>query len=225
MGWGYHVGGDFHSAIESFKMSIQVSMEPLLSYISRLMLGYSYLSNSQLPEAEKTLEETIRFGEAFGFQQIQTSAEGLLGIILVSKGDLSKGISILEEILDKFLKNESRYRYTGYVFLIGKIYLNILLKDGPIKLSILARNIGFLVKNIPFARKKAERYFNDAIKLSQEIGAKGFLGQALLNLGLLHQATKRSDSAKKYMQEAIEVFEQCEAEIYVKQAKEALASL
>jgi hypothetical protein len=41
----------------------------------------------------------------------------------------------------------------------------------------------------------------------------------------LHQATKRSESAKKYMQEALEVFEQCEAEIYVKQAKEALASL
>jgi class 3 adenylate cyclase/tetratricopeptide (TPR) repeat protein len=225
VGWGYHVGGDFPSAIESFKMSIQVSMDPLLSYISRLMLGYSYLSNSQLPEAEKTLEETIRFGEAFGFQQIQTSAEGLLGIILVSKGDLSKGLSILEENLDKFLKNESRYRYTGYVFLIGKIYLNIVLKAGPINLSVLARNIGFLVKNIPFAKKKAERYFTDAIKLSQEIGAKGFLGQALLNLGFLHQATKRSDSAKKYMQEAIEVFEQCEAEIYVKQAKEALASL
>jgi hypothetical protein len=53
------------------------------------------------------------------------------------------------------------------------------------------------VKNIPFARKKAERYFNDAIKLSREIGAKGFLGQALLNLGLLYKAKKRSDSAKK----------------------------
>ena len=82
-----------------------------------------------------------------------------------------------------------------------------------------------ILEAILIARKKADRYFNDAIKLSQEIGAKGFLGQALLNFGLLHNAMKRSDSAKKYMQEAIEVFEQCEAEFYVIQAKEALASL
>ena len=106
-----------------------------------------------MPEAEKTLEETIRFGEAFGFQQTQTSAEGLLGIIFSSKGDLSKGLSILEENLKNFRKNESRYRYTGYVFLTGKIYLNIVLKAGPINLSVLARNIGFLVKNIPFLKK------------------------------------------------------------------------
>jgi len=81
------------------------------------------------------------------------------------------------------------------------------------------------VKNIPFARKKAERYFKNAIKSSQEIGAKGLIGQAYLNLGLLYKAKKRNTSAKKYIQEAIEVFEQCEAEMYIKQAREALASM
>ena len=48
------------------------------------------------------------------------------------------------------------------------------------------QNIGFfLVKNVPFATKKAEAHFHKAIELSKEIGARGYLGQTYLSLGLL----------------------------------------
>jgi tetratricopeptide (TPR) repeat protein len=82
-----------------------------------------------------------------------------------------------------------------------------------------------LVKNVPFATKKAEEHFNKAIELFKEIGAKGFLGQVYLSLGLLYKASKRSEQAKECILEAINIFQECKAEVRLKQAKEALDSL
>ena len=59
----------------------------------------------------------------------------------------------------------------------------------------------------------------------KEIEAKGVLGQAYLDLGILHKSKKRTEEAKDCISEAVRIFEQCEAEIYLKRAKEALASL
>ena len=64
-----------------------------------------------------------------------------------------------------------------------------------------------------------------AIEAMRDIGAKGLLGQASLDLGLLHTVKGRTDEARECLSEAIRLFKQCEAEGYLKRAKEALASL
>jgi tetratricopeptide (TPR) repeat protein len=89
----------------------------------------------------------------------------------------------------------------------------------------MAKNIGFLVKNVPFASKKAEDHFNKAIEVAKGIGANGILGQAYLDLGILHKTKGRIDQARKCISNAIALFEKCEARIFLEQAKEALASL
>ena len=63
------------------------------------------------------------------------------------------------------------------------------------------------------------------IEVSKEIGAKGILGQAYLDLAFLHKAKNRPNQAKECVSEAIQLFEKCEADVYLKRAKEALASL
>ena len=62
-------------------------------------------------------------------------------------------------------------------------------------------------------------------EVAKEIGAKGIEGQALLDLGYLHKVKGRTDKARDYFSRAIKIFEECEAEMFLKQAKEALASL
>ena len=51
------------------------------------------------------------------------------------------------------------------------------------------------------------------------------MAQSYHSLGLLHTAKKQTDQAKECLSKAIELFKQCEAEVYLQQAKEALASL
>jgi len=92
-------------------------------------------------------------------------------------------------------------------------------------LTLFIRNFGFLIRNILFVSKKAEYHFNTAIDISKDIGAKGILGQAWFGLGSLHIAKGRIEQARKCLYEAVQVFEICDAKVYLKQAQAALSAL
>ena len=57
------------------------------------------------------------------------------------------------------------------------------------------------------------------------MGAKGELGQAMLGIGRLHKAKKRNDKARECFSEAIHLYKECDAYVYLKQANEELASV
>ncbi len=91
---------------------------------------------------------------------------------------------------------------------------------------------GFLTQLAGRRRPKARPFeagqaahLNKAIETAKEIGAKLILGRVYHDLGLLHKAKKRSVKAKECISEAIQVFKQCKAEVYLKQANEAFESL
>ena len=81
------------------------------------------------------------------------------------------------------------------------------------------------MKNVPFASKKAEEHFQKCIELSEEIGAHGYRGLSYLELGRLNQARKKTDKARQFIARAIEILEECKAEQYLQQARQALTSL
>jgi hypothetical protein len=89
----------------------------------------------------------------------------------------------------------------------------------------MVKNIGFILRNVPYAAAKAEEHLNKAIQVAREIGAKGILGQAYFDLGLLHKTKGRTERARECITESIQIFEQCESEARRKLAKETLASL
>ena len=137
---------------------------------------------------------------------------------------MKQGIELLENVQKNLITNQRRVWYAVSEHILGEIYAQIATGPKP-SLSIMAKNIGFLVKNVPFAAKKAEEHFNKAIELMKEIGAKGFLGPVYLSMAKFYKATKRTEQARQSLLEAIKTFEECEAETYLKQANELLASL
>ena len=90
---------------------------------------------------------------------------------------------------------------------------------------MMAKNIGFSLRNVFLAAKEAEEYFQAAIQRASEIGAKGIQGRASLDLGNLYKLKGRTDEARKYITNAIQLFEECEADMFLKLAREMLASL
>ena len=52
-----------------------------------------------------------------------------------------------------------------------------------------------------------------------------YLLRCYLDLGVLHRSKKRFDKAKECFLKAMEIFEETEAEGYLKQAREALDSI
>ena len=225
IGFSQYVAGSHNLAIQSYQNAIQVSADTLFTSAARLLLGMTYVADEQLSEAEGTFKEIMRESEDFGFEFLGTAAELFHGVIQISQGNLSKGLGIIEHTAKVFLESDSMYRYATASYTLGRVYARVAGGDSDKSLSLLAKNIGFLVKNIPLAARKAESHFGRSIEVAREIGARGTLGLACLDLGLLYKLKKKPDKAREYISESIELFQQCEAEAYLKKAKDALISL
>jgi tetratricopeptide (TPR) repeat protein len=225
MGNSHFLSGDFLSAIECYQMAIETSVDPFYSQIPVLMTALSHISMRQFKEAEAPAKEVLSYSHNFGCDILKTPAQLAFGTVLISKGHFKKGIDMLAYVRNSCLKNERIWLYAFSEYVLGNVYLHILHRTGPTGLSTMAKNIGFLTKNVPFAGRKGRAHFMEAIEVSEKIGAKSILGPAHLYLGSLHLAKKRKDQAKECISKAIQIFKQCEAVDYLKQAEDTLGSL
>jgi tetratricopeptide (TPR) repeat protein len=205
-GISYYLDGDFPSAIECSKRAIEVSADPFYTETPRLILGISYLANGQLQEADDSLQEVLAYSRDFGAECLGTPAYMALGMIAILSGQPSKGFQMVEDAQRALLESGRKPSYALAHYMLGKAYV-------------------FLQGTVPFASQKATEHLNKSIETAREIGAKGTLGMAHLDLGLLHASKDEKDQARKCISTAIELFEQCELENSLRQAKEALESL
>ena len=224
-GLGYFLIGDFSSSIECLKKAIQVSADPYYAQVHGFYLSTCHILAGNFQEAEGILQELERFSQDFGNELIGTMAQLFLGVLLIAKGQMNQGLRMVEDAQRELVANDRKYIYVISHYLLGKLYLQIVKGAAKVSFPIVLKNIGFLVKNVPFAKQKAAANLNKAIEIAEEIGAKGFLGMAYLDLGLLHKAKGEKDKARECISTAAHLFEQCEAEVYLTQAREALESL
>jgi tetratricopeptide (TPR) repeat protein len=223
-GFGYVSLGDMKSSQKSCEKAMEVALDPAYPEFPKVTLGIAYFFGGQLQEAEKVFKSSLDFGEQHGMGQISSLGQCFLSPILIAKGHMKQGAELLEKARKTLIKNQRRVWYALSEHIIGEVNLQIATGPKP-ALSIMAKNVGFLVKSVPFATQKAEEHFNKAIELLKEIGANGFLGYPSLSLGLLYKSSKRTDQAKQSILEAINIFQECGAEANLKQANEVLDSL
>jgi tetratricopeptide (TPR) repeat protein len=225
IGLSHYVAGNYALGIESFHNSLLISADIIFLNSANLFLGITYVANEEFSKAEGIFDKIMRNSEIYGFEFMGTAAKALYGVILISQGSLNKGVQMLENAIDTFLSVGSMYRYAMANFIIGKIYARLAVGGGKMELFFIVKNISFLIRNIPLASKKTENYFNKAIDVSKKIGAKGILGQAYLNFGLFYKAKKKPSQAKEMISRAIDIFNEIKADVFLKQAKDALPLL
>ncbi len=110
-------------------------------------------------------------------------------------------------------------------FMLGDIYRQMAQRAGPADLSVLAKNFAFLVKNYFLAARKAEKHLVGAAEILREAGATGFLGPVYYRMGLLYRFQRRTGEARACLSTAVDLFEQCEATVPFREAREMLATL
>jgi tetratricopeptide (TPR) repeat protein len=224
-GLSFLIAGALPSAIEACKKGIQTAQDPLYSQSSRYFLGVACVQNGHLKEAEEALQEVASYCRDSGCEAFGTPTHASLGLVSMAKGRMGQGLKMIEEALQAYRKNQRRLQYAYLELTLGQVYLQIVDKSATVSLSTMAKNVGFILKNVPSAVKKAAEHFNKAIEVAKEIGAKGLEGQAYLDLGRLHQAKGRIDQARDCFSGAVRILEECESEVILKQAYEALESL
>jgi class 3 adenylate cyclase/tetratricopeptide (TPR) repeat protein len=223
--FSYFIAGDYSLAKTYAQKAIQISVDPLYAIGGNLLLGFSHAFSGEFEKTRERAEQDWEFLQEVGCEVWGKMAQILMGLTYVASGQMSKGLKMVENARDMFQKNNRRGRLAMPEYILGKIYLQIVAGENLPSFSIVARNIGFMVKNVPAAAKKANYHFKRSIEVANEVGAKSWIAMSYHDLGLLHKAKKRTDQAKECISKAIEIFEQCEADVFLLQAKEALASL
>jgi tetratricopeptide (TPR) repeat protein len=222
--FGHIVRGDVTLALEESEKSIGVAVDPFYSQFGKWTLGMTYFIAGQIHKAEESLKSLSDFSNNRGVGVFSLMSQLLLSTIVITKGNLRQGFKRFEKTQEALLNNHMKIWYVKSNSIIGGVYTRFLTGPSP-SLATMVKNVGFLAKNVPFADRKAGEHFDKAVKIYRELGAKGDLGQALLGLGRLHKAKKRNDKARECFSEAADLFLGCDAHIYLKQAKEELASV
>ena len=225
MGMSGMATGNIHMGIQSGQMGAKIALDRFYGYWSRIVEAVAYALSGQLAEAQEAFEEISSYFRKYGGDCFEVISDSFLGAIYVSQGHMSRGLTMIEEARRRCEERGEKYWFITAEYILGRIYKQIAEGAGPISPVIIAKNIGFLLKNVPFSAKKAENHFRKAIEVAQEIGANNLLGQVELDLGLLHKIKGKTDEARKCISEAVQLFEECEADVFLKQAKEALAAL
>jgi tetratricopeptide (TPR) repeat protein len=104
-GFSFLVDGDYTSAIECNLKAINVSADPWYTQFPKLHLGLSYAAAGQFQESMEPQEELISFCDKFGGEILGTPAKGLLGGIMMSNGQMSKVLKMIECVKQLWLQN------------------------------------------------------------------------------------------------------------------------
>ena len=187
----------FLEGINSFHEAIDVSADTMYDIFAKTFLGMAYLLNDQIQEAEPHLKEAVGFSKEYEFDYTGMPARLFLGTAIIAKGNINQGFKMIDKAHQSFIREEKKYYVALTEYTLGKIYSQIVEGSASISPLRIARNIGFLVKNVPFADKKAASHFNRAIEIATEIGARSISGPAYLDWGLLQKAKKRKDPARE----------------------------
>ena len=222
--FAHWVVGDMKSAQIGSEKAIEVALDPFYGQFPKTILGMAYLFGGKLQEAKNVFQSGLEFSEKRGIGILSEPYSYFLAPILFAEGQMQQGSKLMEKVRKTLIRNQRRVFYAQSEYVLGEVNSQIATGPKP-SISIMAKNIGFLIKNVPFATKKAEEHFHKAIDLFKEIGMKGFLGHSYLSLGSLFKATKRPDQARQCILNAIDIFKECEADGWLKQANEALDSL
>jgi tetratricopeptide (TPR) repeat protein len=224
LGYSHDCDGNFPLAIESYKRATKVAKDPMYEQYSRVFLAISLLQNGQLNESQEAFEEVRKFCDKQGFEAIGNPAKFYLGFIQILNGQMSKGMKNIETILQRWIEID-RKPILGLAYLsLGKLYAQIASGTESVSLKLMFKNIGFIIKNVPSATRKAEEYLFQAIEYTENINALGLKAQSLLELGLLYKRKGKKEEAIKYLKEAIEIFNTYDNYVFLEQAQSELES-
>jgi len=95
------------------------------------LLGYAYLANGQYQEAVSLSQEVMDFSGKYGSEYFGTPALSFMGYALAAKGDLDRGLELVERAEEIYLKTNRRYYYATVQIFYGQLYLRIVEGGDP----------------------------------------------------------------------------------------------
>ena len=220
IGHGHMNAGDYSTALESYRKAYQNAKDPFYFQWPKFFMGMCYSLENRFEEAEEPLKEVLAYSDEFGCEALGTAAQVFLAVLLISRGELARGLKELKRLAASAGNNGRFWAKSVIEHIQGSIYLRLLQRESSLGLWGLIRNAGFLIKTMPQAAQKAEMHFNRSVSIASRIGSTNIVGQASLDLGRLYQLKKEKERSRECIKEAIRIFQDIGASAHLQNAKD-----
>jgi class 3 adenylate cyclase len=192
--YGHYSAGDFAKAVEWSQKAVELTHDPIFSVWPKLVLANFFIQSGKFQEADEILREIIPFCRHLGMYYIVEWAQSLYGAALMAGGQYSRGMKMITEAARAFTENGRFISLYFLEFALAEIYFQMATQRPRLGFWTFIKNLGFILKEVPFARHKAETYLRRIIKVGQEIGATGFMqNHAAHNLEILQHLGEKNE--------------------------------
>jgi class 3 adenylate cyclase/tetratricopeptide (TPR) repeat protein len=189
-------------AIANADESLSIGLNPIDQTGALCAKGLAHLMLRQNDEALSVLRSANQRYFEGGALVAMGVSEYALGVAMAVTGDLAGGVRWIEDWRKRWAAENFVLGAGYYNLFIGEIFLEMAIgKDRP-SLHIVLRNLGFLLRTLPFAAGKARRHLEAACGFFRNNDMPGFVAWSLLDLGRLHVARKRFEATRACLDEA-----------------------
>ena len=200
---GHSLAGNAKSARDAAEQGLRVLKDPFYLGFARAVYGMKcLLVGEQSASLDQALEQAVEQGNEF----MVNWWRGFVGLGRVLRGQPAEGLRLIEEASQSSAANGDTLFHQVNEYLKAKVFLQ-----------------AFLAGHEASAEDRAGSLLMKAIEYWRQMGARGWLGQALLDLGLLHQAGARQREARACWTEAADLFEKVGADMLLEQVRGLLA--
>jgi len=202
---GYSLAGNAAAAMEAAEQGLTVLKDPFYLGFARAVHGMKCLAAGQPSSTlDIALEQAVRQGNDF----MVNYWSGVAGLGKILQGEPEAGMRMIEEASRAAAANGDELIHHVNEYLKAKVYLQM-----------------FLSGQQPLAEQQAASLLETWIQYRRRVGGRGWLGQGLLDLGLLHQAKQRYEAARACWTEAADLFEQVDAGLLLQEVRGLLEQL
>ena len=123
------------------------------------MEATGYALTGQLAEAQEVFEEISSYSHEYSCDVTEVHSDIFLGAIYVAQGHMNRGFTMIEEARGRCEESGEKNLFITAEYILGRIYKQIAEGAGPISPAMIVKNIGFLIKNVPFAQGRLKIIF------------------------------------------------------------------
>ena len=170
------------------------------------------------------LEDLLEMFEPNGMLAPLQGAKAYLAVGMVMMGEFAAGIRYCEEATREFVEAAHFGAQPLGDLVLGKIFSAMVHGERP-PLSVLLKNLWFVLTVAPFAARRARRHFDAAERGYRALDAPYHVADALVELALLDLAAKKPDDARERLLEAKDIVAEVGGQILADKIEAELAKL
>ncbi len=190
---------DFETAIKYAEMGAEMSGGIVDQLICKGIKGFSMALSGQGEAGLALLRDVHQQIIDMDFLGLLNIVDVPIGLAMATVGELGAGVKWIERAIEDAKTNGNLHAAAMGHLILGEIYQQMAIGDEKPSMEVLRKNLGFILRSVPFAKSRALGHFDKAIELGDQVGMHGITAQSHYDKGLILNASRKSAPAQEAM--------------------------